>query len=79
MNIQIFQKKFNKIYQKEIQKIIIKINKQLLKYNPELKDVANQLYKILIGGKKIRPYLLYLMYKLFSLFLNNLYFSINNH
>ena len=66
MNIQAFQKKFNKIYQKEIEKIIIKINKQLLKYNPELKDLANQLYKILIGGKKIRPYLLYSTYSIFS-------------
>jgi geranylgeranyl pyrophosphate synthase len=61
-----FQKKFNRIYISEVRKIISNLNKYFLKYNPDLKFINKQLLNILLGGKKIRPFIIYSIYKIFK-------------
>lgn len=65
MKIEIFQKKFNKIFENEVKKLVLRINKNFSKYIPRLEFVSKQIFKILTGGKKIRPYLIFSIYHIF--------------
>lgn len=52
MKIENFSKKFNKIFENEVKKLVLRINKNFSKYIPRLEFVSKQIFKILTGGKK---------------------------
>ncbi|MCS7200811.1 MAG: polyprenyl synthetase family protein [Patescibacteria group bacterium] len=66
MKLEEFSEKFSKIYLKEISLTFLRLEKKLLKHAKELNVISRQLFKILRGGKKIRPFLVFSIYSIFS-------------